>query len=206
MDREHRIRSVEDLERLYGAPGSTSLVKESHCITPEYRAWVEAAPFAVLASAGAGGLDCSPRGDAADLIRVLDEKTLLLPDRRGNNRIDTLRNIVQDPRVALIFLVPGINESIRINGRAEISTEPELLASFAVDGKLPRSVLIVTVDSVYFQCARAALRAQLWDPATHVDRSSLPSLGQILENISGGNFDGHSYDQGLPERLKQTIY
>jgi len=205
LAREHTVHSLGELERIYGEPRAASLVKVAGRITPEYRAWIEAAPFAVLASAGAGELDCSPRGDAAGFVRIADDSTLLIPDRAGNNRIDTLRNIVEDSRVALLFLVPGVNESIRVNGSAEISTDPELLESFAVDGKLPRTVLIVTVKAVYYQCARAAMRSKLWEPTAHTNRASLPSIGDILEGVSA-DFDGKSYDAELKARLNRTLY
>src|SRR5438132_13026527 len=155
---DHLITSVEALERIYGEPHGPSLAKEADRITTHYRAFIEAAPFFALASSGADGLDCSPRGDAPGFVRVVDERTLLVPDRRGNNRIDTLRNILHDARVALLFLIPGCGETIRVNGRAVISTDPALAQSFMVDGKAPRAVIIVTADRIYFQCAKAIVR------------------------------------------------
>nr|WP_210278663.1 pyridoxamine 5'-phosphate oxidase family protein [Microvirga flocculans] len=202
----HIIASVAELESLYGAPGEASLQKEIDRIVPEYRAFIEAAPFVALATAGPEGLDCSPRGDGPGFVRVADDKTLLLPDRRGNNRIDSLRNIVRDPRVALLFLIPGIGETLRVNGRAAISTEPGLLDSFAIDGKAPKTVLRIAVESVFFQCARAILRSELWNPQKHVARESLPSAGRILAALSGNRFDGEAYDKALPERQKTTLY
>ncbi len=174
----HTITSLRELEALYGEVNKASLLKETDRVVPEYRAFIEAAPFAALATSGPEGLDCSPRGDGPGFIRVLDDKTLLLPDRRGNNRIDSLRNIVRDPNIALLFLIPGIGETLRVNGRAVISVEPGLLESFSVEGKLPKSVLVITVESVFFQCARAIIRSELWNPARHVPRESLPSAGQ----------------------------
>jgi len=200
------ISSIADLEALYGAPAEASILKETGCIIPEYRAFIEAAPFVALATRGPEGLDCSPRGDAAGFVRVQDDRTLLLPDRRGNNRIDSLRNIVRDPQVALLFLIPGIGETLRVNGRAVISVEPALLESFAIDGKTPKSVIAITVEAVYFQCARAILRSDLWNPQRHVVRSTLPSAGQILASVSQNRFDGRAYDQALPERQKTTLY
>jgi PPOX class probable FMN-dependent enzyme len=200
------IRTVEALEELYGTPPRRSLVKETDHITKEYRAWIEASPFAVLASAGPEGLDCSPRGDPAPVVSVLDEKTVLLADRLGNNRVDTLRNIVRDPRVALLFLLPGVGEAIRINGRAIISVAPDLLDRFVVAGRPPRSVIVVSVDSVYFQCARAVIRAGLWDAAQHVDRKSLPSMGEIIAALESDPFDAKAYDAELPDRQKRTLY
>src|SRR5471032_122482 len=159
------VSSVEELEKLYGVPGDASLVKEASWITPHYRAYIEASPFATLATAGPEGLDCSPRGDRPGFVRIHDARTLMLPDRRGNNRIDSLRNIVRDPRVALLFLVPGVGNTLRVNGRAHLSVEPALLQSFAVEDKAPRSVTVIEVDAVYFQCARALVRSELWNPA-----------------------------------------
>jgi PPOX class probable FMN-dependent enzyme len=199
-----RITTVAQLEALYGAPAQPSVIKETDRLTPAYRALIEASPFVVLASAGAQGLDCSPRGDAAGFVRVADENTLLLPDRRGNNRIDTLRNVVVDPRVALLVMVPGHGETLRINGRAEISVAPDLLKSFAVDGKSPRSVLVIAIERVYFQCARAVMRSRLWNAAPA--NSELPSAGEMLRQASGSEFDGLTYDAGLASRQKSTLY
>jgi uncharacterized protein len=200
------ISSLAELEALYDRPAEASLLKETDRVIPEYRALIEAAPFATLATRGSEGLDCSPRGDAPGFVRVQDEKTLLLPDRRGNNRIDSLRNIVRDPHVALLFLIPGIGETLRVNGRAVISVEPALLDSFVVDGKAPKSVIAITVDAVYFQCARAILRSELWNPQKHMARSTLPSAGQILAAVTANRFDGEAYDKALPERQKTTLY
>jgi len=202
----HRVADLETLERLYAKPLEASVAKEIDHIHPHYRAFIEASPFMVLATAGPGGLDASPRGDQPGFVVVADEKTLLVPDRRGNNRIDSMRNIVIDPRVALLFLVPGVSETIRVNGRADISTAPELLARFAVDGKLPRSVLVVHVERVYFQCARALMRSRLWDPARQIERSSLPSIGTILDDLTCSRIDADTYDRSLAERIKGTLY
>ncbi len=198
------ITSLADLEALYGEPNPASLLKETDRITPEYRAFVEAAPFAVLATAGPEGLDCSPRGDGPGFVRVADERTLLIPDRRGNNRIDSLRNILRNPRVALLFLIPGVGETLRVNGRAGISAAPDLLQSFEVQGKLPRSVLVVTAEAVYFQCSRAIVRSKLWDPVART-RRPVPSAGDMLAGLDG-SFDGKAYDAALPERVRQTLY
>ena len=202
----HTITSIAELEALYGEVNEASLRKETDRIIPVYRALIEAAPFVALATRGPDGLDCSPRGDGAGFVRVRDEKTLLLPDRRGNNRIDSLRNIVRDPHVALLFLIPGVGETLRVNGRAEISVEPDLLESFSVDGKPPRSVTVIAVDSVFFQCARAIRRSELWNPLKHVARSSLPSAGQILAAMTDNRTGGEAYDRELPERQRKTLY
>jgi PPOX class probable FMN-dependent enzyme len=206
LSRDHIVTDVAALKRLYGEPYGPSIAKEADRITPHYRAFIEAAPFFALATAGPEGLDCSPRGDAPGFVRVHDEKTLLVPDRRGNNRIDSLCNILHDPRVALLFLIPGCGETIRINGRATISTDPELCASFAVNEKAPRAVLIVSVDRIYYQCAKAIVRSKLWDPSRHVDRKSLPSSGTILAELTGGKLGGKAHDRAAPERLKATLY
>ena len=206
LSRDHIVTSIDQLEDTYGQPYGPSLVKESDRITAPYRAFIEAAPFFALATGGPDGMDCSPRGDAPGFVRVHDEKTLLIPDRRGNNRIDSLRNILADPRVALLFLIPGCGETIRVNGRAAISTDPALAQGFIVNGKTPRAVLIVTVDRIYYQCAKAIVRSKLWDASRHVDRKSLPSSGTILADLTQGKMGGPEHDRAAPERLKATLY
>jgi PPOX class probable FMN-dependent enzyme len=206
LARDHIVTSIEALEHLYGQPFGPSIAKESDRVTAHYRAFIEAAPFFALASGGPDGLDCSPRGDAPGFVRVADEKTLLIPDRRGNNRIDTLRNILHDPRVALLFLIPGCGETIRVNGRAKISIDPALSQSFLVDGKAPRTVIVVSVDRIYYQCAKAIVRSKLWDASRHVDRKSLPSAGTILADLTQGKVGGPEHDRAAPERLKATLY
>jgi len=200
------IADVATLERLYGAPSEASIVKEVDHVHPIYRKLIEASPFAVLATSGPGGLDASPRGDGPGFVVVEDEKTLLLPDRRGNNRTDSLRNILGDPRVALLFLIPGIGETLRVNGRATISIEPALLRRFAVEGKEPRSVVVIAVETAYFQCSRAVIRADLWNPEKHARRGALPTTGAILAALSDARIGGESYDRALPERVKATLY
>ena len=202
----HIITRVDELTQLYGTPFGPSVIKETNRITSSYRAFIEAAPFFALASAGPDGLDCSPRGDDPGFVRVADEKTLLIPDRRGNNRIDTLRNILHDPRVALLFLIPGCGETIRVNGRASISRDPVLTESFVMQGKAPRTVIIVSVDRIYFQCAKAIVRSKLWDASRHVERQGLPSTGTILAELSEGKLGGAEYDRTAAGRLKATLY
>ena len=180
----------------YGEPYPLALTKEVDFIHPQYRPFIEASPFCVLATAGAHHVDCSPRGDGAGFVEVVDDKTLLIPDRPGNNRLESLLNIVEDPRVALLFLVPGVGESLRVRGRAVISTEPRWLERCSAPGKSPpKTVLVVTVQSVYFQCARALIRGRVWDPTTHVARHTLPSAGAMLAAISRDRVDGEAYDQ-----------
>ena len=200
------IRTVEQLEALYGHPGETSLVKELDHIIPEYAAFIEASPFAALATSGPEGLDCSPRGDLPGFVRMDNPRKLLMPDRRGNNRADSLKNIIRDPRVALFFLVPGSGTTLRVNGRAHISIDAALRASFTVEGKPARSVIVIDVDAVYFQCARAIRRSDLWNPERHVDPKSLPTAAKILEVTSRKSFDGEVYDREWPERAKASMW
>lgn len=199
------IDSEEALRALYGPAGEASLTKEVSALTPQYRALVEASPFCILATSGPGGLDATPRGDPPGFLRVLDDTTLLIPDRRGNNRIDSLLNIVRDPRVALLVLVPGVSETLRINGRGRITTDPSLLEPSTMDGKVPVTGLVVSIESVYFQCAKALVRSRLWDPTTQRDRSELPTPGQMLQGARA-SFDAEAYDKALPARLAATLY
>jgi hypothetical protein len=200
-----RIETIEQLETLYGTPKPPSLRKVATHLTPAYRRLIEAAPFLALATVGPEGVDVSPRGDrAGELTRIVDERTLILPDRRGNDRIDSLRNVVRDPRVALMFLIPGYGSAIRVNGRSHIEVGAELLASFSVDGKAPRSVLVIGVEEVYFQCSRAMIRSGLWGAT--VAPSGLPMAGEILADMTAGEVGGAEYDRAWPERAAQTMW
>jgi PPOX class probable FMN-dependent enzyme len=200
------LTTIEQLETLYGTPHERSLRKEIPCINEDYRAFIEFAPFVVLATAGPEGLDCSPRGDAPGFVRIIDERTLAIPDRVGNNRLDSLRNIIVQPHLGLLFVVPGVGETLRVNGRGRIFDDAALLESFAVDGKLPRTVLLVDVDTVYFHCSKALARSKLWDPARHVERSRLPSAGAIHKRLNGETFDAAAYDIELVERMRTSLY
>ncbi|MCL6467176.1 MAG: pyridoxamine 5'-phosphate oxidase family protein [Ralstonia sp.] len=202
----HTLKTVADLEAVYGAPNPRSLLKEIDHLNADYRAFVEASPFIVLSSVGAQGTDASPKGDAPGFVRILNERLLAIPDRPGNNRIDNLRNIVEDGRVSVLFIVPGVGETLRVNGTATISADPELLASFAVQGRLPRSVILVQVQTVYFHCSKALVRSKLWERGAQENKPAVPTAGKILQHISGGAFDGDAYDRELPERLKTTLY
>ncbi|SPA50534.1 pyridoxamine 5'-phosphate oxidase family protein [Cupriavidus taiwanensis] len=202
----HAITTLAELEALYAQPAAPSLSKQVDYLHPHYRAFIEAAPFCLLSTVGQDWAECSPRGDAPGFVQVLDERTLLLPDRRGNNRIDSLRNIVADPRVGLLFVIPGINETIRVNGTAQISVDPALIARCVVDGKAPTTVLVITVQAVFFQCARALIRSRLWAAQSQVARQTLPSNGEILATLSGNAIDGAAYDRELPERQRTTLY
>lgn len=201
------VESIAELEAHYGQPSKPSLVKETDRLVPVYRALIEASPFVALATVGPEGLDCSPRGDRlGELVRVVDDRTLMMPDRRGNNRLDSLRNIVTDPRMALLFLIPGSGTCLRMNGRAVVSMDQDLCGSFAVEGQSPRSVIVVTIEKVYFQCARAIIRSDLWNPDTFVNSDSLPTAGQILAALSNNETGGSDYDLTWAERAKSTLW
>jgi PPOX class probable FMN-dependent enzyme len=200
------IASIEQLEEIYGQPNEASTVKVTDRITPQYRVLIDKSPFAALATCGPEGLDCSPRGDLPGFVRVHDEKTLMMPDRRGNNRVDSLRNIVRDPRIALLFLIPGSGSTLRVNGRAQVSADPELLASFRMDGKAPRTVIVMTIEEIYFQCARAIVRSDLWDPDKRIDPKTLPTPGRILAEMSENRVGGDDYDRAWPDRARQSLW
>jgi uncharacterized protein len=200
------ITTIEALEAIYGPANPRSITKEIPFLSEDYRSFVEAAPFIVVATAGPEGLDCSPKGDHPGFVRVLDEKTLAVPDRPGNNRIDNLRNIIRDPRISLLFIVPGVGETLRVNGTARITNDPDLLGQFVVGGKLPKTVILVTIESVYFHCAKAFVRSALWDPASQIERSRLPSAGAMLQRLTKGGIDAEAYDRELPVRTQATLY
>ncbi|WP_106752304.1 pyridoxamine 5'-phosphate oxidase family protein [Pannonibacter carbonis] len=200
------LNSVDQLEAIYGTTGPTSTVKESPRLTPMYRRMMEAAPFCALATSGPEGLDCSPRGDKGMCVVIENDTTLIMPDRRGNNRIDSLRNIVRDPRVALMFLIPGSGNALRVNGKAVVSVDPALLARLAMEGKEPRSAIIITIETIYFQCARAIIRAGLWDEAAKVDPKTLPTPGDILADLSNGTIGGKPYDEEWPVRAAASMW
>ncbi|MET3392084.1 MULTISPECIES: pyridoxamine 5'-phosphate oxidase family protein [Variovorax] len=206
MTTSHAIETVAQLEALFGLPGEASLKKEVPYLHPSYQALIAASPFAVLATIGPGGLDASPRGDPPGFVAVQDEKTLLMPERRGNNRIDSLRNIVADPRVALLFLIPGVGETLRVNGRAQISVDPALLERFAMEGKPPKCVISIAVETVFFQCARAIQRSKLWAPLPADAKPAVPTPGAILSALTESAFDGETYDRELPARQRATLY
>ncbi len=200
------IETTAELEAHYGTPGTAATVKVADHVTPQYRAWIEASPFCALATSGPGGLDASPRGDRGAVASVLDPRTVALPDRRGNDRVDSLRNIVADPRVAAMFLIPGSGTVIRVNGRARITVDDAFRERFAVEGKAPRSVVVIAVDEVYFQCARAVMRAGLWTTESWPDIAALPSIGEILASLSDGGIDGANYDAGWRVRAAGTMW
>ncbi|VVD68730.1 pyridoxamine 5'-phosphate oxidase [Pandoraea capi] len=202
----HEVTSVDQLEAIYGEPSERALWKELTYLNEDYQAFVKACPFVVLASVGEEGTDCSPKGDPAGFVRILDERTVVVPDRPGNNRIDNLRNILADPRVSLLFLIPGVGETLRINGRARISVDPELLASFQVNGKSPKTAIVVSIDRVYYHCAKAIVRSGLWEAQTQIPRECLPSPGAMHRRLSGGHFDAETYDRDLQKNTQAGLY
>jgi PPOX class probable FMN-dependent enzyme len=200
------IETVEELAAIYaGGLTQASVAKVTGYLTPLYRQMIEGSPFVALATVGPEGLDCSPRGDIGGVVRVIDEKTVQMPDWRGNNRVDSLSNIVRDPRLALMFLVPGSTTTMRINGRGVVSNDEALLASFEMDGKHPRTVIVVTIDEVYFQCARALIRSELWNPDNFVDPKNLPTPGLMLKAATE-DFDDETYDREWPGRAAKTMW
>jgi hypothetical protein len=199
----HAVSTPDQLDRLVGDVAEAAVRKETSSVHPLYRAMIEASPFAVLATSGPGGLDVSPRGDPPGFIVVEDETTLLLPERRGNNRVDSLRNILADPRVALLFLIPGVGETLRVTGRATISVAPALLERLAMHGRPPTCVVVIAVEAVFFQCARAIHRSGLWRPAPVAD---VPTPGAILEALTDARVDARQYDRDLPARQRDTLY
>ena len=208
----HTVTTIAELESLYpGKVAEASWRKETQHITAEYRQLIEAAPFFAISSIGAddaggpGEMDCSPRGDGPGSIHIIDDRTIAFADRRGNNRLDTLRNIVVDPRVSLLFLIPGWNECLRINGKASITTEPQLLDAFIVQGKRPVTAIVVEIATMYFQCARAIKRARLWEEGAKVDPKTLPSAGRLVKSVMD-EFDAQTYDDALQERQAKTMY
>ena len=203
------INSIEQLESNYAEPIPVSMLKEIDYINQHYQQFIERSPFLILATTGENGLDCSPRGDPAGFVRIVNPKCIQIPDRRGNNRLDSLRNIVHNPSVALIFLIPGIGETIRLSGKASIVIDEALRESFAINGKAASSVISVDVDKVCFQCQKALARSKLWDASQHIKRNELPSTGSMVKVFTDAHsveFDAQEYDKSYPERLKKTIY
>src|SRR6202050_1498323 len=204
---DHTIATTEALESLYSdVTYGPAPINEADHVTAQHRKLIEAAPFVVLATNGPEGLDCSPRGDPPGFVRVVDEHTLVIPHRRGNNRIDSLRNLVRDPRIALLFLIPGVGETMRVIGRAKISTDPKLTESSAVKGKVPKCVLTVPGEKACFQRTQAIIPPKRWDPASKVDRKTLPTPGSIIAELTDGKMGGPEHDRLAPQRLKETIY
>lgn len=207
MTDAYAIRSVDALEALYDQPSERALLKQTDRLDDASRAFVAASPFLLLATFGRKGADCSPRGDQPGFVEAADDKTLLVPDRRGNNRIDSLRNVVENPQVALLFLVPGAEQTLRVNGRGTITTAPDLLERFSVAGKLPRSVLRVVIDEIFVQCPRALLRAELWNPQKFAGQGGkVPSMGTLLAAATKGKVDATRYDTEYAPQTRKVLY
>lgn len=198
-----QITDIAALEAIYGTPGKASLIKVAEKMVPVYWDWIKWSRLCMLSTVGPEGTDCSPRGDDGPVVRMLDEKTLLMPDWRGNNRMDSLRNIVRDGRVSLVFLVPGSNNVVRVNGTATVSIAQDLIKRFDDRGKLPRSVIVITIAEVYSQCARALMRAGTW--AASDESTELPSVGDMLKAMEDG-FDGAAYDAAWAGRAAETMW
>lgn len=199
------ITDIAALEALYPTPpAEAAIVKVADHVTPLYRRWIERARFAVLSTVGPEGTDGSPRGDDGPVVSVLDDRTLLMPDWRGNNRIDSLRNIVRDGRVSLMLMVPGATNVVRINGTAVVAADENLIARFETQGRRPRSVIAIRVEEIYTQCARALIRSRLW--AGEDESAGLPSVGDILAERSEGRIDGGAYDAEWPVRAAQSMW
>ncbi|MFU1478021.1 pyridoxamine 5'-phosphate oxidase family protein [Roseovarius sp. C7] len=197
------VEDIAALEALYGTPGTASLRKVAHQMTPLYRKWIMASRFCVLSTVGPDGTDGSPRGDDGPVVAELDEQTLIMPDWRGNNRMDSLRNIVQDGRVSLMFMVPGSTNVVRVNGQAKVSLDAGLRARFEDRGREPRSVIVIRIGEIYSQCARAVMRAGLWGAD---ESAGLPSMGDILAEQTEGEEGGAAYDAAWPERAAKSLW
>ena len=198
------VEDITALETIYGKPGESSMRKVARTLTPAYRSWISRSRFCILSTVGPECTDATPRGDDGPVVMVLDKKTLALPDWHGNNRIDSLRNIVRDPRVSLMFVVAGSNNVVRLNGKAQITSDLEMTARFERKGNLPRSVIIVRIEEIYFQCARALLRARLWVDGDQ--SAALPTAGEILSEMTDGTVGGADYDSDWPGRAAKTMW
>lgn len=207
MDMEpQEIAREEELRELYGPASERSLRKEMTSLDPHARNFIAHSPFLVIGTAGVeGGSDVSPKGDAPGFVAVLDDHTLVIPDRPGNNRLDGLRNILENPQVGLLFLIPGVNETLRVNGRARITRDASLLAPLAVQGKVPKTGLVVEVHEVFLHCPKALIRSKLWDPETQIERKTFPTMGQMLADQIGG-MDPAELDRGTEESIKTRLY
>ncbi|MCG8414140.1 MAG: pyridoxamine 5'-phosphate oxidase family protein [Pseudomonadales bacterium] len=199
----NKINTIEELEQLYDAVVPGALTKVRNHISPKYREWIDNSNFLILATVGPQGTDASPRGDIGQAVKILDEKTILLPDWRGNNRLDSLRNIIEDGRVSLMFMVPGSNNVVRINGTAALTAQEEFTSKFSDRNKRPRSVIVIEVVEIYFQCAKALMRSKLWQSE---DRSKkVPTAGQFISEIDD-QFDGNAYDIGYDDYAKDRMW
>lgn len=197
------VEDIAELEALYGTPGRASLDKVATQMTPLYRKWIMASRLCILSTVGSEGTDESPRGDDGPVVKELDPQTLAMPDWRGNNRMDSLRNIVEDGRVSLMFLVPGSNNVVRVNGHAKVSIDPDLVAQFSDKGRAPRSVIVIKIGEIYSQCARALMRSETW---TSEPSNEQPTVGEILHEMTSGDIDGATYDAEWAPRASKTMW
>lgn len=202
---DHQITTLDGLLALYGDISLGARTKEQTYLAPVYQELIRASPFCALTTVGPTGTDCTPRGDEPGFVRVIDEHTLELPDRRGNNRLDSLRNIVEDGRVSLLFLIPQRIDSMRVNGRAVITTDPDVLASHAIDGKAPATVIRITVEQAYSQCGKALIRSKLWDPDTWRPVDDLPTPGEISNSFKDFEMDVDTYDANYEADLRSKL-
>jgi PPOX class probable FMN-dependent enzyme len=201
------IEDIAEIREIYGVPAERAVKKQLPRLEKHSRAFIALSPFLVMASADPSGrCDASPKGDAPGFVHVLDDETLLIPDRLGNNRVDSIGNILQHPRIGLIFFVPGIRETLRVNGRAQITTDPEVLAPTTVNGKLPRSGILVTADEVYFHCGKALIRSDLWNPEKHVARTDFPSLGIVIADQIGQRVEPKEAERMTEESYIARLY
>jgi PPOX class probable FMN-dependent enzyme len=195
------ILDTEDqLARLYDAPSERAILKQIDRLDMHCRVFIAASPFLMLATCGSRGADCSPRGGAPGFVHVVDDNLLVIPDSKGNNRLDSLRNIIHNPAVGMLFMVPGVNETLRVNGRACITQDAALLARFETTGFAAKTVIAVNVEEAFMQCAKALVRADIWNPSKHVERNSLPSLGVVLAAHTKGRVDPETYDREAAQR------
>jgi PPOX class probable FMN-dependent enzyme len=206
LDPAFLLHSDDELTALYPPVLERSMRKQIDRLDAHSRAFIAACPMVIVGTQGPDAADNSPRGDFPGFVQVADDHTLLIPDRRGNNRLDTLHNVLRNPRIGLLFLIPGINEAFRVNGEAALSRDPALLARFEVDGKLPLTVIVVRVKEAYVHCARALVRADLWNPAKHAPRESVPSMGTMLAAHTQGYVEAAAFDEDAKTRVPQTLY
>jgi len=200
------VRDEAELAEMYGPALERSVRKQLDHLDDLCRAFIAASPMVIVGSQGPIAADNSPRGDVPGFVKVADEHTLLIPDRRGNNRLDTLHNLVRNPKVGLLFLVPGVNETFRINGEAVISRDPALTSQFVMQGKAPRTVIVVTVKEAYIQCSRALVRSDIWNPAKHALPGAVPSMGTVMAKHTCGFVDANRFDEEAKERVPATLY
>lgn len=198
------IETIVQLEEVYDIPSEAAIIKVCNRLTPGYRSWIEQSKLCILSTIGPEGTDASPRGDDEPVIRILDNETLAMPDWRGNNRIDSLRNIVRDERVSLMFFIGGSNNVIRVNGHARVTTDPELVEKLSRGDIAPRSVIVIKIDEIYSQCARALIRSNHW--IDRADISKLPTIGELMKEITNGDFDADTYDKEWPGRAAKSMW